>query len=112
MMKKEEQQQWGLIEKAKIILLNWSQCNNVHLFAVHFVPMSDFSLEVYVFYENDFDITQNQENGISDKVEQIFLKELNDLKYMKHFNNNITFIFDSNENVINNYQGSYFLRLR
>ncbi len=110
-MKKEEQQ-WGVIEKAKMILLNWSQCNNVHLFAVHFVPMSDFSLEVYVFYKNDFDITENQNNGISDIVKQIFLKALNDLNYKRYFNSNITFIFDSNENVINNYQGSYFLRLR
>lgn len=57
-MKKEEQQ-WDLIEKAKIILMNWVQNYNVHLFTVHLVPMLDFSLEVYIFYENDFDITQN-----------------------------------------------------
>lgn len=110
-MKKEEQQ-WDFIEKAKMILMNWSKVNNVHLFAVHFVPMSDFSLEVYVFYKSDFDIIQYQKNGVSDKVKQIFIKALNDLNYMKNFNNNITFTFDSNENVINNYQGSYFLRLR
>lgn len=110
-MKKEEQQ-WDLLEKAKIILMGWSKDNNVHIFAVHFVPMFDFSLEVYVFYENDFDITQNQNNGISDKVKQFFLKALNDFNYMKYFSDNITFIFDSNENVISNYQGNYFLRLR
>ena len=110
-MKKEEQQ-WDLIEKAKMILMNWAQNYNVHLFTVHFVPMLDFSLEEYIFYESDFDITQNQKSGISDKIKQVFLKALADLNYMKHFNNNITFIFDSNENVVNNYQGSYFLRLR
>jgi hypothetical protein len=74
--------------------------------------MPNFSLEVYIFYKNDFDMTQNKNNGISDKAKQVFLKALNDLNYMRCFNNNITFIFDSNENVINNYQGSCFLRLR
>ena len=92
--------------------MNWSQTNKVNLYAVHFVPMPDFSLEVYVFYEKDIDITQNHQNGVSENIKQIFLKTLNDLNYMKYFNNNITFTFDSNENVINNYQGSYFLRLR
>lgn len=109
---KREEQQWDLVEKAKMILMEWSENNNANLFAVHFVPMFDFSLEVYIFYKNDSDIKQNQNNGISEKVKQIFLKALNDIGYMKHFNGNITFTFDSNENVINNYQGSYFLRLR
>ena len=110
-MKKEEQQ-WELLEKAKIILMDWSNNNNAHLFSIHFVSMFDFSVEVYVFYKSDFDVITNQNNGISDNIKQIFLKTLNDLSYMKYFNDNITFIFDSNENVINNYQGSYFLRLR
>ncbi|ABN54157.1 MAG TPA: hypothetical protein DEF39_10870 [Hungateiclostridium thermocellum] len=110
-MKKEELQ-WDFIKKAKAVLMNWSEANNIHLFAVHFIPLSDFSLEVYVFYESDIDITQYQQNGVSDKIKQVFLEALNDLNYMKIFNNNITFTFDSNENVINNYQGSYFFRLR
>ncbi|MCX7745413.1 MAG: hypothetical protein N2645_00780 [Clostridia bacterium] len=110
-MKKEELQ-WDLLEKAKIVLMNWTRANNINLFTVHFVPMHDFSLEVYVFYESDFDITQNKRNGISDTIKQVFLKALNDLNYMNIFSNNITFTFDSNENVMNNYQGSYFLRLR
>ena len=110
-MKKEELQ-WNFIEKAKAVLMNWSHTNNIHLFAVHFVPLPDFSLEVYVFYERDIDITQNQQNGVSDRIKQVFLKTLYDLNYMKIFNNNVTFTFDSNENVINNYQGSYFFRLR
>ncbi|HNX29616.1 MAG TPA: hypothetical protein PKN87_09460 [Syntrophomonadaceae bacterium] len=110
-MKKEEQQ-WDLIEKAKTILMKWSENNNANLLAVHFVPMFDFSLEVYIFYKSDADIKRNQNNGISEKAKQIFLKALNDMEYMKNFNDNITFTFDSNENVINNYEGSYFLRLR
>jgi len=39
----------GFYKKAKAVLMNWSEANNIHLFAVHFIPLSDFSLEVYVF---------------------------------------------------------------
>ena len=108
----KEDLQWDIIEKAKKILMDWSKDNNVHIFTVHFVPMFDSSLEVYVFYESDADITQYLKNGINDKVKQIFLQALTDMNYMKHFSDSITFIFDSNENVVKNYQGNYFLRLR
>jgi hypothetical protein len=110
-MRKEELQ-WDIIEKAKKILMEWSKYNNAHIFTVHFVPMFDFSLEVYVFYESDNNIAQNQMTGITDKVKQTFLKAITDMGYMKHFGDNITFIFDSNENVVKNYEGNYFLRLR
>lgn len=110
-MKKDEQQ-WDLIEKAKSVLIDWSKNNNVNVFAVHFVPMFDLSLEVYVFYDNNLEIEQYLNNGISNEVQQIFIKELNHLRYFKDFKDKIEFIFDSNENVVKNYQGSYFFRLR
>lgn len=109
---KKEVQQWNMLEKAKTKLVDWSKSISVHLFAVHFVPMLDFSLEVYIFYENDKDISTNESNGISDRIKETFLNALDELSYYKCFDNSITFVFDSNENVMKNYQGSYFLRLR
>lgn len=108
----KEEKQWEIINKAKVVLMNWAVINKIHIITVHFIPMFDSSLEVYLFYENNKDISQNTTNGISDMVKQIFLKTLKDLNYYKHFSDKIMFIFDSNENVIKNYQGNYFLRLR
>jgi len=53
----------GFYKKAKAVLMNWSEANNIHLFAVHFIPLSDFSLEVYVFYESDIDILNISKTG-------------------------------------------------
>jgi len=108
----KEQLQWDIIEKAKLVLINWSSNNNVYIHEVYFVPMNDFSLEVYIFYRNDNDIILNKGNGISDDVKQIFLKTLSDMDYFRYYKNNISFIFDSHENVVKNYSGSYFFRLR
>lgn len=74
--------------------------------------MFDLSLEVYIFYEKDTDIEQYLISGQSSEIQQVFIKELNKLNYFNTFSKKIEFVFDSNENVINNYQGSYFLRLR
>lgn len=104
--------QWDIIENGKKVLMEWSKNNHVHIFAIHFVPMFDFSLEVYIFYENDNDILKNQTNGITDSVKKTFLKAISDMGYMQHFGDSITFIFDSHENVVKNYEGNYFLRLR
>ncbi len=109
---KKEDRQWTILEKAKTILMDWSKENDAHVFSVHFVPMLNFAVEVYVFYETDYDKAQNESDKVSEIIKQKFLKELITLRYMELFDDNITFIFDFHENVINNYQGSYFLRLR
>lgn len=111
-MNKKETLQWDIIEKAKENLIEWSKENNARIFTMHFVPMFDFSLEVYVFYESDNDIIQNQTNGTTERVKQFFLKVISDLDYMKYFGDSITFVFDSNENIAKNFEGNYFLRLR
>lgn len=109
---KTNEQQWNLIEKAKSVLISWAKDNNVNIFAVHFIPMFDLSLEVYVFYDNDLEIEKYLNNGISNEVKKVFINELNNLRYFEDFNEKIEFIFDSNENVVKSYQGSYFFRLR
>lgn len=111
-MTRKEEQQWVQLEKAKTKLFNWARCNNVKIVEVHFVPMFDFAVEVYVFYKDNADLAQNQDNGVSELIKHVFLKILSDLGYIEYFGDKAKFIFDSDENVINNYQGNYFLRLR
>jgi hypothetical protein len=111
-MDKKEQKQWAIIEKAKDALLKMAKDKNIQIFAMHFVPMLDYSLEVYVFYDAEIDIEKNQINGNTEWIKRSFLSILYDVGYIGHYSDSITFIFDSHENVVNNYEGSYFLRLR
>lgn len=111
-MNKKEELQWNIIKKAKKLLMDWSNNDKVNIYDIHFIPMLDFRLEVYVFYEKDEDVSQNQLSGNTDRVKELFLDSLSKLEYKKYFPHKITFIFDSNENVVKNHEGSYFLRLR
>lgn len=111
-MNRKEELQWDLIKKAKKLFMLWAENNNINIYDIHFVPMSDFRLEVYIFYEKNDDINKNQLSGQTEQVKVAFLEELSKLDYKKHFSKEVSFIFDSNENVVENYEGSYFFRLR
>lgn len=106
-MKKKEDLQWEIIKKAEESFM--ARAKNIN---IYFVPMRNFRLEVYVFYEKNEDINKNQLSGKTEQVKREFLEELSKLDYKKHFSEEVSFIFDSNENVVENYAGSYFFRLR
>ncbi|MDN2705668.1 hypothetical protein O0881_27100 [Janthinobacterium sp. SUN100] len=74
----------------------------------------DRELVVLFFYQNDTDVQWNQETGINEWLQRKFVHELNATKVRYGFSEfpEITFMFDSEENVKANFQGDYFLRLR
>lgn len=82
------------------------------LHEIHFVPISDKEIEVYVFYESDADVRRCDKEGLTGKVEKIFREELSQVGRGAESGVRIRFEFDSHENVMNNFEGSYFLRLR
>ncbi len=109
-MNEQENIQWQIIEKAKQILVKWLKNNNIYTHTIHFIPIDDISLEVYVFYKKDDDIVENQKNGVTEKIKETFINIIYDIDCTRF--NEISFVFDSHENVIKNYEGSYFFRLR
>lgn len=65
--------------------------------------------EIWVFYNTDADLKECSRNGVSDDIVRYFQEELNRVGRTKR----TEYIqFDSYENVVKNYQGSYYLRLR
>jgi len=82
-MNKKEELQWNIIKKAKKLLMDWSNNDKVNIYDIHFIPMLDFRLEVYVFYEKDEDVSQNQLSGNTDRVKELFLDSLSKLEYKK-----------------------------
>ena len=74
----------------------------------------DRELVILFFYQNNTDVQWNQENGINKWLQRKFVHELNATKVRYGFSEfpEITFMFDSEENVKLNFQGDYFLRLR
>jgi len=108
-------EQFAIITKAREEVLKWVEGAGISLFRVEFVvPFvdDDFGLWVWLFYEKEIDVKDNDQNGISKRVSQQFLKILSELEYPAELMSEVGFTFDSDENVQANYEGSYFYRLR
>ena len=82
------------------------------LHEIHLVPIAVQHIEVYVFYERDSDLHECRESGDTRKVKTILAEELNRGGRGSEAGVQVYFEFDSHENVVKNYEGSYFLRLR
>ena len=75
----------------------------------------DTSLGVLISYDTDAELERRNADGTSDALKNEFKDELERSGSVLRFERmpeNISFDFESHENVIRNYHGSYFLRLR
>ena len=108
-------EQFSFIGAARFEILKWSASEGIDLFRVEFiVPFveTDFGLSVWFFYTKNNFVTENEKNDVSEKLKERFLEILKHIRYSKRHLAEINFVFDSNENVEKNYEGSYFYRLR
>jgi hypothetical protein len=107
--------EFEILEQAKNKILAWAQTVNNGLFHIEYsVPFvkNDYTLVVVFFYKFDKMITDYAENGKSEEVKNKFISLLREFQYPFQLIPLISFIFDSDENVQKNYQGSYFYRMR
>lgn len=73
------------------------------------------SLGVLVSYDTDAELELRNADGTSESLKSEFRDELERSRSVLPFERmpeSISFDFESHENVIRNYRGSYFLRLR
>jgi hypothetical protein len=107
--------QFAHIDAAKAQLLTWAAARDIPLVRVEFVvPFvdTDFSLSVWLFYDTDLNIARCNDDGTTADVRQEFVSILGAAGYPAEWLPDITFQVDSHENVEQNYEGSYFYRLR
>ncbi len=95
-----------------------ARAGGVALRQIAFVTTSatwDKNLDVLFAYETDAELELRNADETSTALKQQFEEELESSKKVLPFRlmpENIGYSFDSHENVVRNYQGSYFLRLR
>jgi hypothetical protein len=105
--------QWRVLKQIRPRFESWlnGEIWKKRFHSIEFIPHADF-LEVFLFYETDADIASGNSEGISKALRERILSDLRELEYPQVDSTNIRFIFDSHENVVKNFKGSYFFRLR
>jgi hypothetical protein len=79
---------------------------------IHILPQGDVDFRAYVFVNKNTDLEACKHNGITQEIEDFVFKELELAGRGKKADTTVAFEWDSDENVLANYEGDYFLRLR
>lgn len=111
-MEKEELN--TLIENADMHILKWCEENEIEITNIMGVGVFESWNNQYasfIFFPTSNDLENNQNNGNTKKIEKEYLSYLSSNNY-PHSIFPVVFIFDSHQNVEENYNGSYFSRLR
>jgi hypothetical protein len=79
---------------------------------VFVLPQGDGAYRAYVFYSRESDVGACQTSGASDSIVAFVRARLDRLRGTSPGELDVTFEFDSEENVDANFGGDYFKRLR
>ena len=82
----------------------------LHYFCI--MDQIDVDFRAYVFFKEEKDIPACKSSGIVKDIIDFVYTELELAGRGKREDITVDFEFDSDENVVSNYQGDYFLRLR
>jgi len=106
---------WSIIDQAKERLLRFGPAAGIQIHSIHYVATFeewDDGIGVWVFFPTDRELAEHTGSATTKTLEDEYLKVLRELNYPFHKFPRVTFVFDSDENVQRNYEGSYFYRLR
>jgi hypothetical protein len=106
---------FNAITAAKEWVLAWAHQTGIPIHTIEYVATFqdwDDGIGVWVFYETERDLAERTENDGNERVKERLLAALSEVGYPFARFPNVVFEFDSHENVLRNYEGSYFYRLR
>src|SRR4051812_37165919 len=113
-MSTHHKQGWAALKTAESSFRSWTTASGIAVERVeHVATFEDWdkSTEIYIFFPTDADLERHSEVGTLQLAEARYRELLCDTDYpSERFP--VHFFFDSHENVVKNYQGSYFYRLR
>lgn len=83
-----------------------------HCYKFYLIAENDKQFRAYIFYKNNGDIQTYGANGVAQKMMDFVYAELERQGRGNTQEIMVEFEFDSDENVVANYEGDYYLRLR
>ncbi len=114
-MNKTREQQLETISEVKPLLMQWAIDQSIPLehieVVVPFVD-DDFDLHAVMFMSTNADLEACRKDGMTTRIQEKYIASLKQHEYPDTWLEQVSFEFDSKENVDLNYEGSYFYRMR
>lgn len=99
------------LNKIRDMILDRFKGKNVHEFMMFYSRKTD-SFGAYIFYDMDSQIDDAVETQLAKEIEDAVYEGLEIVGRGTKENVKVKFEFDSHENVVRNYEGDYYNRLR
>jgi hypothetical protein len=100
----------GLSQVREKVLTRFRR-KGVHEFMLLYSRKTD-TFGAYIFYERESQIGEAVETGLAAEIERVVYEELENAGRGSRESIIANFEFDSHENVLRNYEGDYYSRLR
>ena len=107
--KKMEKEAHGLDQVCRNAKIHFR--NKCPLVNIYLLPQGDVNFRAYIFFEKNKDIETCKNNGITQEITDFIYQNLERVGRGNKCNITVAFEFDSDENVKQNYEGNYYLRL-
>lgn len=104
-----KQRHRGLSEVCDYLMMKYKR-QGIHQVFLFYSPKTD-GFYPKIFYNYDRQIQEDEASGLADAVKKDTLQALEAVGRGAQETLKVEFEFDSHENVVNNYEGDYFLRL-
>jgi hypothetical protein len=105
---------WASLKSAEKAFRTWAASQKILIERIAYVATFedwDSCTGVYVFFPKDSDLQCYKTDGMIAQIEAQYRGTLSDAKYpFERWP--VIFTFDSHQNVVENYEGNYFYRLR
>lgn len=107
--------QLEFVGRLKKSMIEWAEQKKIRLQTIEYVipfVLTDKSLSIWLFYDTNQTKNSYEDDGTHEEVKNKCLNFLMEFNYPKDYLKEVNFFTDSDENVKENYEGSYFFRLR
>lgn len=100
----------GLSEVRSSILKKFYE-EGLHEVFILYSPVNNLFV-VHLFYDRADQVEAAEESGLASRIKSSIVEQLERHRREQKGSIKVEFDFDSHENVVNNFEGNYFLRLR
>ena len=96
-------------------MIRFADAHGIRIHSVHYVATFeawDSGIAVWMFFQTDSELDEHRLSNATKSLEAEYIRILRRLDYPFERFPDVRFHFDSDENVRQNYEGSYLYRLR
>ena len=105
---------FNLFERVERDVIDWAMISGIEVHCIHWIPAFTWpgGTSVWIFSKSNTSLISWKAEGWEEKLKEQLVASLLKHGFHQELAEKVDFTFDSDQNVQENFEGSYFYRLR